>query len=122
MRGAQQHFNEMATKDVEFATESKESLASMSDEVREVHVAMMHAVDELSSINSEVERDVGLAVMSLQFHDLTTQLLTTTARRLQSMNAALAQLGSSATDATLPSLTRKSIAQQHLDAGEVELF
>jgi methyl-accepting chemotaxis protein len=122
LRGAQQRFNEMASKDVEFATESKESLASMSDEVREVHVAMMHAVDELSSINSEVERDVGLAVMSLQFHDLTTQLLSTATRRLRGIDEALAALGSATQTIELPSLTRKSIEQQHLDAGEVELF
>lgn len=122
LRDAQQRFNEMANKDTSFATESKQSLKSMSDEVRAVHGSMLAAVDDLSKINVEVERDVGLAVMSLQFHDLTTQLLATIARRIEGMSESLTQFGSQAQALEAPSLTRKSVAQHHLNAGEIELF
>ena len=91
LRDAQQRFNEMANKDTSFASESKQSLKSMSGEVRAVHASMHEAVDDLSKINVEVERHVGLAVMSLQFHDLTTQLLSTIARRIDGMSESLTQ-------------------------------
>ena len=125
LRDAQHKFSEMATKDVEFATASQEGVSAMSEDIRQVQAAMAQAVEKLSGINKEVERDVGLAVLSLQFHDLATQLLATATRRVRGVDDALNGLGSysnGVTDGALPSLTRKSIEQQHLDAGEVELF
>lgn len=122
LREAQRKFSDLASADVEFATASQDSLTVMTSEIRQVQAAMTEAVEKLSSINKEVERDVGRAVMSLQFHDLTTQLLATVSRRIRGVDDSLVNLGNASENAALPSLTRKSIEQQHLDAGEVELF
>lgn len=121
LREAQERFKDMANKDLAFAMDSQESVKTMSSEVRDVYEAMTRAVGDLSSVNAEVERDVGIAMMSLQFHDLTTQLLATIGSRLQSVSKAASLLAGGANDGAL-SATRRTVEQHVLNAGDVELF
>lgn len=148
--GAESAINEMASKDMNFALQSKERALEMQVGVRKVNDGIALGVDELGRIARQVEQNVHTAVTALQFQDVTTQLVGHTRLRiteLESMIGGLAALpemldaavaGESGADtshanAVLEQLRERMVAargrtsrspvrEDQMDKGGVELF
>lgn len=82
----------MASQDMNFALEAKKKVDEAMLSVKDVNEGLGHAVEEISSIAAKVERDVNLAVTSLQFQDMTTQLLEHVKRRCEALDEVLVLL------------------------------
>ncbi|MBF0177419.1 MAG: chemotaxis protein [Magnetococcales bacterium] len=65
----------MASKDMSFAIESKGRVDEMMDEVSKIDQFTASTLVKVSKITEHINRDVGTAVMSLQFEDMVTQLV-----------------------------------------------
>ncbi len=142
--------HELATQDVDFAMKSKSSFDSAMGSIQKVNSSTARAVTDLTQIVDEIEQNVGVAVTSLQFQDISTQLIGHTRTRIeqgQRLLHGLAGVGLTLSEASvvppeaLPAAvpaetarfnvllgqvraaTHKNPAQQsHMDQGEVELF
>lgn len=142
--------HELATQDVDFAMKSKSGFDVAMSSIQKVNATTAHAVNELTQIVDEVEQQVGVAVTSMQFQDISTQLLGHTRTRIeqgQRLLHGLSNVGLTLTDASvarpeaLPAavpeetarfqvlleqvraVTHKNPAQQsHMEQGGVELF
>ena len=104
-------------------------------------------VDKLAQIQSDIALHINRAVTSLQFQDLTSQLISRTVQRSAGLRELLSTLdvvgnvipSDGGTDEIslvltqitekleqqsieLKSLLRKTVNQQHLDSGDIELF
>lgn len=71
------------------STEAKEVESKVISIIRENVDSLGMVAGELSTINSQVEQDVQTAVKSLQFQDMTTQLIVQCAERQKIMRSAL---------------------------------
>jgi methyl-accepting chemotaxis protein len=142
---AESAINEMASKDMSAALQSKRRAELMTAEVQKVNDAMSSGVSKLGSIALEVEGNVHNAVTALQFQDMTTQLVGHTRLRIEELEAMLTGLAvlpellNASTDAADPgaavlrqmregleaarSRTAKNpVRQEKVDNGEIELF
>lgn len=105
------------------------------------------SVKRLKMLQQDISRHIGSAVTSLQFQDLTSQLISRTLQRCEGLREVLGTLGVVGNDmehdgesddlsallrettlrlekqsADLKSLLRKAVHQKHLDSGDIELF
>ncbi len=105
------------------------------------------SVDRLSKIQADISLHINQAVTSLQFQDLTGQLIARTVQRSAGLRELLStleieghvipndgeidEISSMLTEITskleaqsiaLKSLLRKTVNQQHMDSGDIELF
>ena len=146
---AESAINEMASKDMSTALQSKQRAELMTSEVQKVNQAMASGVEQLGSIAQDVEGNVRAAVTALQFQDMTTQLVSHTRLRIEQMESMLASLSSlpavlvacadpadGDADPAAPALqklraglvaarertARNPVAQEQMSNGEVELF
>ena len=65
---------EMASKDMSFAMEAKGRVDTMMAEVSEIDRFTAKILLQVSEITGEISHNVGLAILSLQFEDMVTQL------------------------------------------------
>ena len=146
---AESAINEMASKDMSTALQSKQRAELMTSEVQKVNQAMAAGVEQLGSIAQDVEGNVRAAVTALQFQDMTTQLVSHTRLRIEQMESMLVSLSSlpavlvacadpadGDADPAAPALqqlraglvaarertARNPVAQEQMSNGEVELF
>ena len=75
VQAAERAINAMASRDMNFALQSKTKVQETMGEIQMLNSKTESTVEELSGIAGEVENNVRIAVTSLQFQDLTTQLL-----------------------------------------------
>ncbi|MFZ6844896.1 chemotaxis protein [Undibacterium sp. RuTC16W] len=105
------------------------------------------SIDRLKVLKADIASHINAAVTSLQFQDLTSQLISRTVQRSAGLRDVLSNLGiigdgiphDSETDeiavllreitvrlekqsVELKSLLRKAVNQKHLDSGDIELF
>ncbi|MBI3285995.1 MAG: chemotaxis protein [Burkholderiales bacterium] len=110
-------------------------------------VASEGSVDRLKSIQQDISSHINAAVTSLQFQDLTSQLISRTLQRCVGLREVLSTLGLVSADiphdgetgdiavllkettirlekqsVELKDLLRKAVHQKHLDSGDIELF
>ena len=91
--GAAEHsINNMASKDMQVALNSKQRVESMLGAIKNMNQNMSKTAQQLSDIASHVEHNVGASVTSLQFQDLATQLLTRIETRAAASRSALWEL------------------------------
>ncbi len=64
----------MATKDMNFAIHAKSRVNHMSDEIRELDRVMGESLVKVSKTSDDIGEKVSVAVMSLQFEDMVTQI------------------------------------------------
>jgi hypothetical protein len=106
-----------------------------------------HSIEKIREIQHEIGRHVNAAVTSLQFQDLTSQLISRTIQRCEGLREVLnllgAENGQSANEEVsenieqillnaitrlekqsndLQAVLRKAVHQKHLDSGDIELF
>jgi methyl-accepting chemotaxis protein len=84
--------DEMASHDRESAVRSKEDFDGTMGAIQKVNALTASRVGELSTIVGEIERQVGVAVTSLQFQDMTSQLIGHTQVRIEQGQKLLAGL------------------------------
>ncbi|NGZ05501.1 MAG: methyl-accepting chemotaxis protein [Magnetococcales bacterium] len=126
----------MASKDMSFAIESKGRVDYMMEEVNEIDRFTTETIGKVSEITDEINMRVGIAVMSLQFEDMVTQLTQSMERkflvleqvvtllpteydeqRAQQMRAALEEQVERFNVAD-----RQAVQQTNMDEGGIELF
>lgn len=141
--GAKAEINQMAARDMNFALESKSGIQAMLGTLSDMNGESTRTIDELAHIAQRVEADVCVAVTSLQFQDLTTQLLGHMAQRVEALGDALEGIAAihavpvgGALDNRLSALkgaiheatervtasNRSPVKQEQMAAGDIELF
>ncbi|GAB0056104.1 hypothetical protein SIID45300_00408 [Candidatus Magnetaquicoccaceae bacterium FCR-1] len=126
----------MASKDMSFAIESKGRVDFMMDEVNAIDEMTSRTITQVAAITEDINMRVGIAVMSLQFEDMVTQLTQSMERKF----AVLEQMASIIPpdfDAKGEMHIRTSLAEQverfdiadrqavqqtNMDEGDIELF
>ena len=117
LMNAQTGMTAITEKDAQYRRDSQSTLKHIFDGGRRVQDQTATALLALSENAQEVSADVRDAVISLQFHDLMSQLLTHTKQRFGVL-AALYEDG-----ADVPELrTVSAVGQQTMASGGVELF
>lgn len=143
VQSAETAINGMAARDMSFALDSKAGIQAMLTTLSAMNAEGTRTVGDLAEIASLVETDIRTAVTSLQFQDLTSQLLGHVAQRLSALNQAIDGISaihtSSSGEALQDRLTalkasihqagehiaasgRSPVKQEQMAAGDIELF
>lgn len=139
----------MASKDMSRAIESKARVDGMLVEVNSLDAFLADRLSDVSSVTEKINRNVGLAIVSMQFEDMVNQLMTFVELRLKLLaelpkevlpallqlkelerhsgtrrDEYLARLGTCLEDfhTRFDSLAHSSIGQQDLSEGDIDLF
>jgi methyl-accepting chemotaxis protein len=73
---------QFSTQNMSFAMESKTNVESMMATIQGINQTMVEAVKELSNSTNDVEKNVRIAITTMQFEDLATQLLNHAGKRM----------------------------------------
>lgn len=141
---AEQGIHELAAQDMNFALQSKQHVQEMMQDVQALNQNMSNAVERFGVMANTVEENVNMAMTSLQFQDLSNQLVQHVQKRLELLPTALATLNQLARHAGQPqtasdiqqhltalhtaleafrhAVSHNPVAQTNMDAGEIELF
>ncbi len=92
VQAAEHAINGMASKDMQFALNSKQRVEGMLEHVQDINHKMTGAVDQITGIAKEVEVEVRATVTSLQFQDLATQLIARVSDRIAAMSHTLQEM------------------------------
>lgn len=134
----------MASKDMSFAIEAKGRVDGMMADVSEIDRLTSETIVKVSGVADQINTQVSIAVMSLQFEDMVTQLSQSVDRKLDVLGAfsgtfdvgtLLANEALSAKErieqamvflnqqkAMYDEVNRSAVQQTSMDEGEVELF
>ena len=85
--------NKMAAQDMTFALQSKQDVEQAMNNVEELNRHTGQTVAELNQIAGVMEANVNQAVVSLQFQDMVTQLISHVANRLGELQAVVSEIG-----------------------------
>jgi methyl-accepting chemotaxis protein len=83
---AERAINKMAAQDMTFALQSKQDVEKAMATVEQLNLDTGRRVGELQQIAAAMEKNVGKAVVSLQFQDMVTQLLGHVSKRLDELH------------------------------------
>ncbi len=140
---AEESINKLAAKDMTFVMDSKRHVESMMIDLGDLNKTIEKNGAELGRISSRVEQNVAMAVSTLQFQDMSSQLIGHAQMRLAALQEVVNELSNGATRlgreeylarlATynqslhqhVVSLDQKKtnpVAQNNFDTGDVELF
>jgi methyl-accepting chemotaxis protein len=141
--------DDMASRDMNFALQSQNRVHETMSEIKEINDQMVEVVSEMSGIAGAVSEDVRVAVTSLQFQDMATQLATHINNRIGNlctmvdniaaipMNEISASIDARAecmarlqhfhqaisqADELIKQAKHNPVAQQQMDSGDIELF
>jgi len=112
--------NHMAAQDMSFAFASKGDVESAMSGIEEMNRRTGSSVAELNQIALQVEVSINQAVMSLQFQDMVTQLLSHVMRRLDVMEEVVGdeeQMAVALRDTSDPAGTMRTLdaLREHVD-------
>ncbi|OGS98592.1 MAG: hypothetical protein A3F73_01110 [Gallionellales bacterium RIFCSPLOWO2_12_FULL_59_22] len=82
---AEQSINSLAATDMTFVIESKQRVETMMGDLTELNTTIANNAVELNQINAKVEHNVAVAVSTLQFQDMSSQLLAHAQMRLAAL-------------------------------------
>lgn len=85
--------NKMAAQDMTFALKSKQDVEQAMQNVEELNRHTSQTVNELNEIAGVMESSVNQAVVSLQFQDMVTQLITHVSNRLGELQGVMTEMG-----------------------------
>ncbi|MBF0621709.1 MAG: chemotaxis protein [Magnetococcales bacterium] len=132
----------MASKDMSFAIESKGRVDEMMEEVSEIDRFTSITLEKVSNLTLEINNSVGMAVMSLQFEDMVSQLSHSMENKFQMLEAFADSLCCGCLDEgqsheerivqikealqeqidRFDEVDRRAVGQTNMDEGDVELF
>jgi methyl-accepting chemotaxis protein len=84
--GAEHAIQDIASRDMNVALQSKRRVATMLDDIRIVHNQMLDTASQLANRTEKLEHDINAAVTNMQFQDMVTQLLNHVLKRIQAVN------------------------------------
>jgi methyl-accepting chemotaxis protein len=140
---AEESISKLATKDMTYVMDSKKHVESMMIEIAELNNTIANNGVELSQISTRVEQNVAVAVSTLQFQDMSSQLIGHAQLRLAAMQNVVNEFGMgparissqeylellaaynrSLTQQVITLDEKKSnpVAQNNFNTGEIELF
>jgi len=146
---AEKSIHEMASLDMNFALQSKNSVHEMMKEIHKTNAKVEQNMVTLGKIAVDVEQNVSTAVTTLQFQDMTTQLIDHTRMRIQAMDAILVEVAAASAEAAadegedarqyvtrldqckqsviggvaaLAAAKSKAVSQESMGTGDIELF
>jgi len=140
----------MASRDMSMSLNSKDHLSDLMKDIDDINVDVAQKLNEVSAVSEELNVDVGNAVRSLQFEDISRQLLEHMEHRIQSLSQMIGCITQFESDMVeimvspdaqqqMPYLERieqlrvqlntimltvreTPVTQEGMDEGEVELF
>ncbi|MEO5339163.1 MAG: methyl-accepting chemotaxis protein [Magnetococcus sp. MYC-9] len=140
---AKEVVRDMASKDMSFSMEAKNRVDAMMAQISANDRLTARMLQQVASITGEIHNNIGLAVLSLQFEDMVTQIT----QAIEKKSAALEKFErifdlERLLDDTLPkrerighaqqllqeqrallrSVSHKPVLQENMDAGDIELF
>lgn len=142
---AQSRIEQMASKDMMFAIESKEKVDITFQEMDALNEFVSETLEKVSLTTTSIDHQVGVAVKALQFEDIVRQLVEHVEERFADLDVIVSQLGIIAASKPADEHTNvainiieekikhlnklhennmkdKKVQQESLDAGAVELF
>lgn len=140
---AEESITKLAANDMTFVVDSKQHVQVMMADLRELNRTLANNAAELTGITSKVEQNVAVAVSTLQFQDMSSQLIGHAQMRLQSMQEVAGEMSRGAGRGEpreyleqiagfrnslhehvvlLDQKKSNPVAQDKLDTGDVELF
>ncbi|HEX5338703.1 MAG TPA: methyl-accepting chemotaxis protein [Gallionella sp.] len=140
---AETSINKLAASDMTFVMDSKQHVHEMMADLSALNETMAKNAIELSQSNSRVEQNVAVAVSTLQFQDMSSQLLAHAQLRMAALQELASQMsnGPSAQDrreyleqiaaynralhehvASLDERKSNPVAQNNFNTGDIELF
>ncbi|MBF0627698.1 MAG: methyl-accepting chemotaxis protein [Magnetococcales bacterium] len=126
----------MASKDMSFAIESKGRVDFMMEEVNAIDLFTAETIGKVAEITQEINMRVGIAVMSLQFEDMVTQLTQSMERKfvvlenlarmfpadIGPQSAAEIRAALAEQVELFDAADRQAVQQTSMDEGGIELF
>lgn len=140
---AEQYIDKLAANDMTFVMDSKRNVNSMMADLSELNEAIAKNAVELNIINAKVEQNVAVAVSTLQFQDMSSQLISHAQMRMAALqevanemckgidspnrNEYLEQIAAYNRSlhehvVTLDAKKSNPVAQDNFDTGDIELF
>ena len=136
---------EMASRDIDLALTSQDRISEMMEEVAETNKSLSEELSNISSISEEISHDVAIAIRSLQFEDMSRQLIEGMERRCSTVTmltdklvdlCMTTSLSASCSnelidkikqvkaeiDQELEVVAHRTVQQDVMDSGDAELF
>ena len=110
---AKSRVEQMASKDMMFAIESKEKVDMTLQEMDALNEFVSDTLEDVSVNTNAINQKIGVAVKALQFEDIVRQLVEHVEERFTDLDAIVAQLG-------IVSATTSSDEQIHTSVGIIE--
>jgi methyl-accepting chemotaxis protein len=140
---AEHYIDKLAANDMTFVMDSKQHVKSMMTDLTELNETIAKNAIELNHLNAKVEHNVGVAVSTLQFQDMSSQLIGHAQMRMAALQEVANEM-SKGTDrpnrheyldqiaaynrllhehvVTLDAKKSNPVAQDNFDTGDIELF
>ncbi len=140
----------MAARDIEMTLKTRNRFSEMMDEMDDKNSKVANQLEVVSTISDQISQHVGVAIRSLQFEDMTSQLFDHIKKRIDTLHIALdanskfcnglrlvndLETGTHVNDAedhcqeiineldnALEKTKRKPVGQNGMEDGEIELF
>ena len=143
LKGAEQTINTLAATDMSHVMQSKKHVYDMMQDLTRLNETLAQDSIELGRINKEVEQNVSTAVSTLQFQDMSSQLIGHAQMRLTALQEVADKIGNGAKSTTFQeylgqiaaynnsllehvvSLDAKKsnpVSQDSFETGDIELF
>ena len=140
---AEQSINKLAASDMTFVMDSKQHVQGMMSDLSALNATIAQNAVELKEINAKVEQNVGVAVSTLQFQDMSSQLIAHAQMRIAALQEVASQMSagidSPSRDMYLQQIAAyrdslnqhvmgldakktNPVAQDNFDTGDIELF
>lgn len=140
---AEATINKLAATDMMFVMTSKQRVQDMMGELTEMNKVVAGDAVKLGQVSAKVEENVSVAIATLQFQDMSSQLIAHAQMRMAALQEMASEMGAatdchSATDCqariaayrasldrhvtTLDDKKSNPVGQDNFDTGDVELF
>ena len=139
---AEQSINTLAASDMTHVMDSKKRVNDMMRDLTQINESIAEDAIELKRINAIVEKEVSLAISTLQFQDMSSQLIAHAQLRLAVLQEVAGHMGRGAGSTrseyleqlsactallqehvvTLDAKKSNPVAQDRFDTGDIELF
>lgn len=135
--------NNLAASDMTFVMDSKQHVQTMMSDLSALNATIAHNAEDLHKINAQVERNVGVAVATLQFQDMSSQLIAHAQMRITALQEVAIQMSAGVDSpnrteylqqiatyqdslhehvVTLDEKKSNPVAQDNFNTGDIELF
>ncbi len=140
---AQQTVATMSSRDMNEAIKSKDKVDKMLRRTETMNQVMAEKLNDVNAISDKINQDVGTAIRSLQFEDMTTQLLQHITRRVDQIQDASNEFTSAVNSfvdppedvdphqyyerasmavSTMKDTLSSAVSQSNVEEGEIDLF